>query len=104
MWQPHLTAVLASLLATEHVISEGARHAGRHEARHARVGVRAVDHARALLARCLRDDGLAGLSGEGLVSVLNGFLITILCQAIMFENVRKIINRGQGVLYIFPIL
>ena len=79
MWQPHLTAVGASLLATEHVVSEGARHAGRHEARHARVRVRAVDHARALLARRLRDDGLAGLPGEWEVSVLDGFILTILC-------------------------
>ena len=51
MCQPHLAAVLASLLATEHVVSEGALHAGGHEARHPRVRVRAVDHAGALRAR-----------------------------------------------------
>ena len=69
MCQPHLAAVLASLLATEHVVSEGALHAGGHEARHPRVRVRAVDHAGALLARRVRDDRLASLPGERAVSV-----------------------------------
>ena len=73
MWQPHLAAVLASLLPTEHVVSEGALHAGRHEARHPRVRVRAVDHAGALLARRVRDDGLARLPEK--CAVLNGYIV-----------------------------